>query len=326
MVTDLTLYITYGARAGDFDNELTQTLLQSIGDVTSVRGSTTEYRQYVPLLRLRRIKVSPVIEAVKVRQGCIDKLYGQYLQKVADGESPQCIVSSLSADKLSLEEIHGTCVSLLQAAPDTVASGVYQCCAWLCTPENREFQQEALDAILSAYDGDREKAWEMAFREEKAPLIVSLYKETLRFYSTAPFGGRRTTKEIELYGTTIPQGIEMMLNIQAVNHDTEHYGSSATEFNPRRFVDDASPLPHLSYGTGSRICPAYQLANRIMYAMLVRLILSFEMNQVEGTRLPSTDMIDFSDGYGLVAHPRRFDCAFKARDSAWLQTAYDREL
>ena len=174
MVIDLTLYLTYGARAGDFDNELTNTLLQSIADVASVRGSTTSYRQYVPLLRWRKVKMSKVIDAVARRQVCIDKLYNQYLEKVDNGESPKCIVSSLSADKLTLDEIHGTCVSLLQAAPDTVASGVYQCCAWLCVPENQSFQKEALAAILEAYGGDRDMAWKMAFREEKVPLIVSL--------------------------------------------------------------------------------------------------------------------------------------------------------
>lgn len=319
MVTDLTLYLTYGARVGDFDNEITNALLQSIGDVTSVRGSTTAYRQYVPLLRLRKVKMSKVMDAVQRRQVCIDKLYNQYLKKVANGEKPQCIVSSLSADKLSLDEIHGTCVSLLQAAPDTIASGIYQCCAWLCVPENQSFQEEALGAILAAYDGDRDAAWNMSFREEKIPLLVSLYKETLRFYSTAPFGGRRSSQAFEIYGTKIPKGIEIMLNIQAVNHDVEHYGPSAHVFVPTRFIDDSTPLPHLSYGTGARICPAYQISNRIIYAMLVRMILAFEMKQVEGTRLPSTDMIDFSDGYGLVAHPRRYDCAYVARDPVWLR-------
>lgn len=322
MVIDLTLYITYGARVGDFDDELTTQLLQAIADVSSVRGSTSTYRQYVSLLRLRPLKISKVIDGVARRKKCIDVLYGQYLQKVADGEGPRCIVSSLSADKLTLEEIHGTCTSLLQAAPNTIASGIYQCLAWLCVPENQPFQKEAVAAILAAYDGDRNKAWEMAFREEKVPLIVSLYKETLRFWAFSPYAGRRLNQTIDkLYGTTFPKGLEMMLNIQAVNHDEDHYGADAKKFVPGRFIDDPTPLPHLSYGTGGRICPAYQISNRIIYAMLVRMLLAFEVKQADGPgmRLPSTDMIDFSDGYGLMAQPRRYDCVFVARDSDWLE-------
>lgn len=316
---DLTLNMTYGARAGDFDDELTNSLLNSLYAITEVRGSTATYRHFVPLLRFFPEKTSKTIEAAKERERCINILYGQYLQKVAEGETPKCIISSLGADKLSLDEIHGTCTSLLQAAPDTVSSGIYQCCAWLCSPEGQPFQTEALNAILDAYGGDRNEAWRMAFREEKVPLITSLYKETLRFFSTAPFNNRRASQEIKLYGTTIPQGLAVTMNIQAVNHDPEHYGDDATTFNPTRFLNDTSPLPHLSFGVGGRICPAWMISNRIMGAILTRLVLAFEMRQVEGTRLPSTDMIDFSDAYGLVALPRSYDCAFFARDERWLE-------
>ena len=61
------------------------------------------------------------------------------------------------------------------------------------------------------------------------------------------------------------------------------------------------------------------IANRIMYAVLMRTMLSFKMRQVEGTRLPSTDRLGFSDVAGLIAVPRRYDCAFVARDEDWLR-------
>lgn len=318
---DLTLNLSYGARAGDFDDELTNSLLNSLYAITSVRGSTAEYRHFVPLMNLipRRGGEKIVIDAAKERQRCIDIFYGQYLDKAKKGETPTCIVSSLGADKLTLDEIHGTCMSLLQAAPDTVSSSVYQCCAWLSSPEGQPFQKEIHVAILEAYDGDPDEAFKMAFQQEKIPLVVSLYKETLRFYSTAAFNHRRASKEIQIYGTTIPKGMGVTMNIQGVNHDPEHYGEDAFVFNPRRFLDDNSPLPHLSYGVGGRICPAYQLSNRIMGATLTRLILAFEMKCVEGTRMPNTDMIDFSDKYGLVAMPRTYDCVYVARDEDWLK-------
>ncbi|RDW58494.1 hypothetical protein BP5796_12424 [Coleophoma crateriformis] len=318
MMLDLTLNLTYGARAGDFDDELTNNLLNSLYAISAVRGSTATYRHFVPFLRIWPRKTDKVREAIKERRRCIDILYSQYLQKVADGEAPTCIVSSLGAEKLTLEELHGTCTSLLQAAPDTTSSGIYQCCAWLCSPEGQSYQKVVLDAILDTYNGDRNAAWNMAFREEKVPEVTSLYKESLRYFSTAPFNNRRTSQEIKIYGTTIPKGMGVTMNIQAVNHDQEHYGPDAMSFIPRRFIGDSSPLPHLSFGTGARICPAYMISNRILYAVLLRLILAFEMKQVKGTRLPSTDMIDFSDAYGLVAMPRSYDCSFVARDELWL--------
>jgi len=319
---DLALSLTYGVRMCDVDDEFAISFLKSINAISEVRSSTQGFRHYVPILRLWPERTSKTIKAARARQVQLDILYDQYKQKVADGETVKCIVSSLGDDKLSLDEIHGTCVSLLQAAPDTVASGVYQCCAWLCSPKGQPFQAEVLEAILEAYDGDRDAAWRMSFREEKVPLVVSLYKETLRFYCPTPFATpRRTVEDISYMGTTIPKGITMIMNAQQANHDPAWYGDDATTFNPRRFIGNDTPLPHLSYGAGSRICPAVAVSNRIMSALIIRLVLAFEMKQVEGTRLPNTDMLDFSDAYtGLVAQPRSYDCAFIARDKKWLES------
>lgn len=82
----------------------------------------------------------------------------------------------------------------------------------------------------------------------------------------------------------------MIMNAQQANHDTEWYGDDAMVFNPLRFLGNDNPLPHLSYGAGSRICPAVAISNRIMSALIVRLILAFEMKEVEGTRKPNIDM------------------------------------
>lgn len=233
----------------------------------------------------------------------------------------RCTNIFLGEEKLSLDEIHGTCVSLLQAAPDTIASGIYQCVAWLCSAAGQTVQKEAYSAILEAYDGDRDAAWRMAFREEKVPLLTSLYKETLRFWTLTPFAvPRRTTEEISYNGVVIPKGITVVMNAQQANHDMKHYGPTAEEFDPYRYIGNNSPLPHLTYGAGSRICPAVAISNRIMSALLVRLILAFDMKEVT-LKKPNIDMLKFSDIHNqLVAQPQLYDAAFKARDESWLRT------
>jgi len=42
-------------------------------------------------------------------------------------------------------------------------------------------------------EGDRDKAWKMAYRVERVDFLVSMYKETLRFWTTTPFALTRTT-------------------------------------------------------------------------------------------------------------------------------------
>ncbi|QDS76443.1 hypothetical protein FKW77_004518 [Venturia effusa] len=321
VVFDLCLSLTYGARFGEVDDELMISFIKSINAISAVRSSTKTYRHFVPLLRVIPEGTSATVAAERTRQKHMDILYNSYKDRVANGEVVDCIVSSLGEDKLTFEEVHGTCISLLQAAPDTVASGIYQCVAWLSSPEGQKTQQAAHQAILQAYDGDKTLAWKMAFREDKVPLITSLNKETLRYFTVTPYATpRRTVQDIQYKNTLIPKGVTMIMNAQEANHDTEHYGPDAWSFNPYRFIGNTNPLPHLTFGAGSRICPAMAISNRLITAILTRLILAFDMKETDGEKKPSIGAIDFSDVFDeLVAHPKFFDCNFVARDEVWLK-------
>jgi phenylacetate 2-hydroxylase len=324
IVFDLCLSLTYGARFGEVEDDFMLTFIKSINAVSAVRSSTKSFRHFVPLLRIIPEPTSKTIQAERIRRKHRDALYNKYKERVAGGEKVDCIVAALNEDRLTEEEVHGTCISLLQAAPDTVASGVYQAVAWLSTPEGRDTQEKALAAILEAYNGDRTKAWKMAFREERVPLISSINKETLRFYTFAPYATpRRSVADVTTPSSiVIPKGMTFIMNAQEVNHDKAHFGDDAWSFRPDRFVDSKVGLPHVAFGSGTRICPAVAISNRIIYALLTRLILAFEMKESrEPSRAPSIHPIDFSDVHDqLVAHPRFYDCHFKTRDPLWLES------
>ncbi|CAK7215383.1 hypothetical protein SEUCBS140593_002510 [Sporothrix eucalyptigena] len=326
IVFDLGLSLTYGARFGEVDDDFMMTFIKSINGISSVRSSTKIYRHFVPLLRIVPESTNQTIAAERVRRKHRDVLYNRYMDRVRAGETVDCIVAALHEDKLTEEEVHGTCLSLLQAAPDTVASGTYMAIAWLASPEGCATQAIAYQAILDAYGGDRTRAWQMAFREEKVPLITSIYKETLRFFTLAPYATpRRTVADVTLpNGIVLPKGITLIMNAQAVDHDVTHFGNDAWQFRPDRYLDPAKTenagLPHVAFGAGSRICPAVNISNRIIYALVTRLLLAFEMdNSTDPARMPVMDAIRFSDvANALVAHPRFYDCHFKVRDAAWL--------
>lgn len=323
IVFDLTLSLTYGARFGEVDERFMLDFIKSINDISAVRSSTKTLRHFVPLLRLLPESYSKTIEAEKIRRQHRDVLYSKYRARVDAGEQVDCIVAALDADKLTEEEVHGTCLSLLQAAPDTVASAVYQTIAWLASPVGRSTQSAAYTAILEAYDGDKTAAWKNAFREERVPLISSLNKETLRFYTFAPYATpRRTTAEVVLPdGTVILKGMTLIMNAQQINHDQEHCGADAWGYKPDRYIGSEAGLPHVAFGAGVRICPAVAISNRIICALLTRMILAFEMEVThDEDRKPDTHPIHFSDVHDqLVAHPRLYDCYFKARDAYWLK-------
>ncbi|KAH9902338.1 cytochrome P450 [Xylariomycetidae sp. FL2044] len=330
VVFDLCLSLTYGARFGEVDDDFMIRFIKSINDISAVRSSTETYRHFVPLLRLMPESTSETIKAERVRAKHVDVLFKGYQDRVARGENADCIVASLGADKLTEEEIHGTCLSLLQAAPDTVASGVYQTLAWLSTPAGRPTQKAAYEAILEAYGGDRDLAWKMAFREDRAPLITSMNKETLRYYVFGPYATpRRTSRDIEYNGLFFPEGITMIMNAQEANHDVRQFGPDAWEYKPDRYLGNDHPLPHYGFGAGARICPAVAISNRLIQAVLTRMILAFEFaepEEAEGKR-PNIHPIDFSDVYNqLVAHPRFYDAKYTARDEEWLEMITREEL
>lgn len=330
IVFDLCLSLTYGARFGEVNDDFMLTFIKSINSVSAVRSSTKFFRHFVPLLRIVPESTSETVAAERIRRRHRDVLYESYKQRVKSGEDVNCIVSSLTKDGLTEEEIHGTCISLLQAAPDTVASGVYQSIAWLSSAEGRSTQKRALQSILEVYDGDRTKAWRSAFQEERVPLVTSICTEALRFFTLAPYATpRRSRDEVVLpNGAVVPKGTTFIMNAQEVNHDEGHYGMDAWRFDPERFLDAKPGLPHVTFGAGSRICPAVAISNRIMRALVTRLILAFDMKaSSEPGRKPNNDAVGFSDVIDqLVAHPRCYDCHFKARDAAWLQDMADKEV
>lgn len=267
IVFDLALSLTYGTVSNGVDDEFTDGLVESINQISSFRASTQRLRDYVPILRFLIPGFASgnlVVAAEKRRQEYLDIVYDGLKKRMQAGEKVDCIVNGLVKDNLSEGEIHGTCKALLQAAPDSTASSVYVVIGWLSTA-GREFQSELYDAILSAYNDDRDKAWDMAFREERVELLVSLYKEALRFWTTTLFAVPRTTvKDISYWNTTIPKGTTMIMNAQQANHDPAWYGDDALEFKPTRFMGKTDSLPHLTFGAGSRICPAAALSNRII--------------------------------------------------------------
>jgi phenylacetate 2-hydroxylase len=80
-------------------------------------------------------------------------------------------------------------------------------------------------------------------------------------------------------------------------------------------LDDPNP-PHFAYGAGSRLCPAMNISNRIIYALLIGLILEFRIVADEENK-PNVDPIEFSVGAGeFVKSPGDFKVGFLKRQES----------
>lgn len=169
-------------------------------------------------------------------------------------------------------------------------------------------------------------------------------KEAGRYYTVSAMSlPRKAAQDIEWDGAIIPKSTMVLINAQAGNHEEEHFGPDAKIFNPERWLQSLSPpeerpstgLQHLSFGAGSRACSGQQIASRLLYTALVRLLSSFKIVASEdeppntdyvvsnqrlyiAIRLPRTAAKRFQDynqfKSALVAIPRDFKVKLIPRD------------
>jgi phenylacetate 2-hydroxylase len=211
----------------------------------------------------------------------------------------------------------------------------------LSTPEGQQIQKRAYEDIMSHYDTP-EEAFENCLTEEKSKYIIGLVKEALRFYPPLKLlPARQTYKDFVYQGSTIPKGVLIYLNTQAVNRgksllfllltfkrtngmmDKLTYGPDADQFCPERWTEktyDVPPPYHFAFGGGARMCTAVNLSNRILYAVFLRLIVSFQVT--EGKQMPvNTHYIDYKrDPSESNSIPSEFKVKLTPRDPESLKS------
>lgn len=98
-------------------------------------------------------------------------------------------------------------------------------------------------------------------------LIPQTIEELLRFQPPGPAIGRFVTKDVELYGQTVPAGSIAMLMIGAANRDERRFPNGDT-FNIHR-----EQRPHLGFGHGVHVClgaPLARLEGRVALEELLK--------------------------------------------------------
>ncbi|MFF3567384.1 cytochrome P450 [Nocardia jiangxiensis] len=86
-------------------------------------------------------------------------------------------------------------------------------------------------------------------------LIPNAVEELLRFETPAPHVARHVTRDVELYGRTVPQGSAMMLLIGAANRDHRHFAPDGDVFDIHR-----DTRQHLTFSVGTHYCLGSALA------------------------------------------------------------------
>jgi len=114
-------------------------------------------------------------------------------------------------------------------------------------------------------------------RQDPAKLIPITVEETLRRRGSADGMFRRTTRDVEVRGVTIPKGAIVLLHITAANLDEEEF-TDPTTFN----IDRPNLKKLMSLGAGRHVCAGQHLARleaRVAFEELNRRIPSLRLER-----------------------------------------------
>jgi cytochrome P450 len=114
--------------------------------------------------------------------------------------------------------------------------------------------------------------------KERPELIPSVIEETLRYYPPFPATIRRTMRDVEVSGVTIPKDQRILVMLASANHDETMFE------RPEEFVVDREPNRHLGFGMGIHYClggPLARLEGNIALEVLAPKITSMKIERAE---------------------------------------------
>ena len=111
---------------------------------------------------------------------------------------------------------------------------------------------------------------------ERPELIPTMIEETLRDYPPFPATFRRTTRDVELSGVTLPKDSRLIVLIASANHDEKVFDRA------EEFVIDRDPNRHLGFGQGIHYCLGAPLARLETQIVLETLIPRIKSLRIEG--------------------------------------------
>lgn len=205
------------------------------------------------------------------------------------GGSGEDILSSLvdATDEEGgrLEESHvlDHVLTLLFAGHDTTTSTVSFLAYELA--RNPEWTLK-LRAELDEVCGDREPTAEELFGE--LPLMTRAVDETLRLYPPAWIGARRSVKDFEFEGVTVPAGLPIAYS-SYVSHRLPDVWDRPDDFLPDRFSPEGrAAMPrgaYVPFGMGPRVCIGKRFGYTEVHAIAAALVRRFDLELLPDHKL-----------------------------------------
>ncbi len=160
----------------------------------------------------------------------------------ADDLVSDLVAASDGDDRLSEDEIVGTCVLLLMAGHEATVNVI----------------GNGMLAMLTHRD-----QWERVVAD--SDLVPAAAEEMIRYDSSLQLFERTATRDVEVAGTTVRAGEKVAALLGAANRDPAVFA------DPDRFDVGRSPNPHLGFGAGIHFCLGAPLARVEVQSVLAGL-------------------------------------------------------
>ncbi|XP_048556867.1 cytochrome P450 87A3-like [Triticum urartu] len=152
-------------------------------------------------------------------------------------------------------------------------------------------------------DGDR-----LTWKEYKSMTFTSqVINETVRLANIAPGIFRKTLKDVQFRGYTIPAGWGVMVCPLAVHLNPDIYPDPLT-FNPSRFKDkleaNRGSRHFMAFGGGLRSCVGADFSKLQMAIFLHFLVTKYRWIQLGGGKIVRCPGLEFPDGYLIQIRQR----------------------
>ncbi|KAL2317131.1 hypothetical protein Fmac_031007 [Flemingia macrophylla] len=138
--------------------------------------------------------------------------------------------------------------------------------------------------------------------------------ETLRFANIIGGIFRKTMKDINIKGYTIPKGWRVIASFRAVHLNPDHYEDART-FNPWRWQRNSEATSpgnlYTPFGGGPRLCPGYELARVVLSVFLHHIVTRYSWIPAEEDKLVYFPTTRTQKRYPIIVKRREVSKASK---------------
>ncbi|KAJ7943321.1 Cytochrome P450 [Quillaja saponaria] len=223
-----------------------------------------------------RKKVTAILKQVLARRRASPETHDDMLDMLLRSEDFRY--------KLNDEEIIDQIITILYSGYETVSTTSMMAIKYL--HDNPKALQEIREEHFAIQQ--RKKAGEPVTWDDYKSMSFTraVLFETMRLATVVNGVLRKTTKDVELNGFSIPKGWRVYVYIREINNDPFLYPEPFT-FNPWRWLEKGleSHSHNMLFGAGGRQCPGKELGIVKISVLLHYFVTKYRWEELEGTKI-----------------------------------------